>query len=107
MELRNRQRTRTAGHTSLQGAIEIGTVVVLATAVLVLVVARLPQDLVLPAVGAAALVAGAAVALGAFLLGIRRNPDRLSAWDFAGALLFLGFAATVLSRPEQILQLAL
>lgn len=107
MDLRNRHRTHAAGHTSLQSAVQIGIAAVLAASVLMLLLARLPQDLVLPAVGAGALLAGGAVALVAWLVGARRTPDRISAWDFAGALLFLGFAATVLSRPEQIMQLAL
>ncbi len=107
MDLRNRHRTEAARQPSLQSVVQIGIAAVLAIAVLALVLARLPHGLVLPAVGAAALIAGAGVALFAWLFGSPRKPDRISAWDFAGALLFVGFAATILSHPEQIMQLAL
>jgi hypothetical protein len=107
MDLRNRHRTEAAGQASLQSAVLIGVAAVLSVTILVLFLARLPHGLVLPAVGVAALIAGAGVALFAWLFGSRRKPDRISAWDFAGALLFVGFAATVLSRPEQLMQLAL
>jgi hypothetical protein len=107
MDLRHRQRTETAGQPSLQSVVQMGIAALLAVAVLALVLSRLPHGLVLPAVGAAALIAGAGVALFAWLFGSPRKPDRISAWDFAGALLFVGFAAIILSHPEQIMQLAL
>jgi hypothetical protein len=107
MELRNRHRVPAAGRNPLSGNALTGTAALLATAVLVLLLSRLPQDLVLPVVGAVTLVGGAGVALLAWLIGVRRNRDRVTAWDFAGALLLVGFTATILSRPDHILQLAL
>ena len=107
MELRNRHRVPAVGRSLLGGQALTGLAVLLGAALVAMLLARLPQDLVLPAAGAVALLFGAGVALFAWLFGVRRHRDRVTAWDFAGALLLVGFAATILSRPDQILQLAL
>jgi hypothetical protein len=65
-----------------------------------------PPGLELPAIAAAALAAGFLVSAVAWLRRVPRRPDHVSAWDFAGALLLVGFAATILSQPEQLMQLA-
>jgi Na+/melibiose symporter-like transporter len=64
-----------------------------------------PRELVLPALCLIA-VAGAAIAsLVAWRRGSVRNPQRVTAWDVAGALAFVACAAAILSDPQQIVAL--
>jgi hypothetical protein len=74
-----------------------------ATAVLVTAWLVLPT-VFLPALSLASLSLAAGVALYTRLRGPRRIAT-LSGRDLAGGLVFLGFAAGMLSKPEQVLQL--
>lgn len=86
----------------IQGAIISG----LSVAVLFMLLGRVAPGLSLPIFATAVLAAAGILATFAWVRGIRRTGDRISAWDMAGACAFVGFAALVLSRPEQMLQLA-
>jgi len=72
----------------------------------VLVVAWLALPTVfLPALSLTALAASALVALFARRLGTFAGRAGITGRDVAGGLAFLGFAAGMLSKPEQVLQL--
>lgn len=74
------------------------------TAILVIAWLVLPP-VFLPALSLVSLTAAAAVAL---FMGQRPEPDRtagLTSRDVIGGLVFLGFAAGMLSKPDQVLQL--
>jgi len=43
------------------------------------------------------------LALIAWWIRSDRNSNRLSVWDLSGACAFIGFAAGILSRPENVL----
>lgn len=71
----------------------------------VLLVVLIPGSLLLPVLSLAAM----AIAAGATLFGWarreRRNGDRITWWDIAGAFALIGCAAGMLSQPENALQL--
>lgn len=69
------------------------------------IVALVPASLVLPTFSVAMLGFAAAAALFAWATGAARTGERLTAWDVAGLLAFLGCGAAMLSRPEAVLQL--
>jgi hypothetical protein len=60
---------------------------------------------VLPAVGLAFLAAAGCLGLLAWQLGVKRRTQHINLWDVAGACAFIGFAAGIISQPEQVLQL--
>src|SRR5262245_44819369 len=57
----------------------------------------LPASLVLLAAGSALAIAGFATATALLLSGSRMGRDGTVGWDFASALVFLGFAAALLA----------
>jgi hypothetical protein len=57
----------------------------------------LPAPLVLPATGCVLAIAGFAVASALLLAGRRMGRDATTGWDAAAALVFFGFAATLLA----------
>lgn len=61
--------------------------------------------LVLPALSAVMVMVGFVLAGGLYLSGSRMGRNRSGAWDVAGALVFLGFAAALLTDVEQALTL--
>jgi hypothetical protein len=61
--------------------------------------------LLLPAFSLAWLVNAGCVALLAGCLRAKRHTDHVNLWDVAGAYTFIGFAAGMISKPEQVLQL--
>lgn len=65
----------------------------------------LPPPLVLPVFGLLSLSGAAIAGLLAWCIGAERNSENVTAWDAAGALAFIGCAATILGEPEQMLQL--
>lgn len=65
----------------------------------------IPAPLLLPALSAFAVTAAFAVAGYAWLRSVRQDQARLTAWDVAGGLVFIGFAAAMLSNPETVLTL--
>jgi hypothetical protein len=64
----------------------------------------LPPPLILPAVSASLLVLACGLAVVAWMRP-RVHPARLSYWDIAGAITFIGIAAALLSEPDQALPL--
>ena len=74
------------------------------TAILVIAWLVLPP-VFLPVLSLTSLAAAAGFALYVQLRGARRRMAGLSSRDLAGGLAFLGFAAGMLSKPDQVLQL--
>ena len=66
--------------------------------------AHLPVALVLPALSIAMVVAGFAMAATLYLAGSRMESFS-AAWEVAGSLVFLGFAAAILTDTGQALAL--
>jgi hypothetical protein len=64
--------------------------------------AVIPAPLVLPVLSAFAVTTALAVAAYACLRSVKQTGARLTAWDVAGGLIFIGFAAAMLSNPESI-----
>jgi hypothetical protein len=84
-----------------------GLIAAVAGAIALLALVYLPGALALPTAGAVLLMAGFALAAGAYLSGARMS-DRgpmVGSYEIAGALVFLGFSAAMLSDSEQALAL--
>ncbi len=86
-------------HVALAGPVALASIPLLLTAAL------LPPDLVLPALSLLALAAAFLMALFAWGTRARRDGDRVTAWDIAGASAFVGIAAGMLSEPSHVLRL--
>jgi len=78
---------------------------VAAAAPILLLALMLPPALVLPALSLAALACAGPAAFVAWWCGARRDGDRVTLWDIAGATAFIGFAAGMLSDAEHVVQL--
>jgi hypothetical protein len=72
---------------------------------LVLLAAFVPAVLVLPLFGMTTLVYAAAFSTIAWWRNDERDVAGVTFWDVAGAFAFIGFAAVLLSRPEEVLPL--
>jgi hypothetical protein len=68
----------------------------------VLLLARTP--LLLPSMSLIALAISAIVALAAWCLSSDRHGVGITLWDVSGAYAFIGFAAGMLSDPQQVLE---
>lgn len=79
--------------------------VLLLAGAMALIATQLPAPLVLPAASTLLVAAGLALAIGLYLTGSRLGTGRSAAWDAAGALVFLGFAAALLTESEPTLAL--
>jgi hypothetical protein len=75
----------------------------LVVAATLLSAALLPSPLVLPALAILFVCAGFATAAGLCLSGHRMQPVRHPAWDLAGLLVFMGFAAAILTDVKDAL----
>ena len=69
------------------------------------IVSLAPPTLILPVLSLVATTSAAAVALLAWFSGAARHSNEVTSWDVAGALAFIGFAAGMLTGPEQIREL--
>ncbi|MPZ37481.1 MAG: hypothetical protein GEU95_05360 [Rhizobiales bacterium] len=78
----------------------------IAAAPLLLLATVLPRPLVLPTLCLVAIAAAGVVSLIAWRNGAPRQAQHVTAWDIAGALAFIGFAAGMLSSPENVIYLA-
>ena len=76
-----------------------------AVAPFALLVSLVPRAQVLPVLCLMALTGAALVSLAAWWRGARRHGERVTAWDVAGALAFIGFAAGMLSEPQSVVAL--
>jgi hypothetical protein len=74
-----------------------------AAAPLLLLVTLLPTPLVLPALSLSALGFAGVISLVAWWRRAPRRADTVTLWDLAGAAALIGFAAGMLTGPDQIL----
>lgn len=80
-------------------------VAVLTGLVVAPIVSFVPGAVVLPVIALVAMAISGLVALAAWTCGAKRGGDNNTAWDVAGALAFIGCAAGMLSKPENVLRL--
>ena len=100
---RSRPAVASAVHTewpNVVSALLLLTVTVPPTGFLLL--ARTP--LLLPLMSLIALAVSAIVALAAWCLSSDRHGAGITLWDVSGAYAFIGFAAGMLSDPQQVLE---
>jgi len=64
-----------------------------------MLMAELPAPLILPALSVVMVVIGFGLAAALYLKGSRVGGPPAAAWEVAGALVFFGFAAGILSNP--------
>lgn len=107
------QRRRTArfshGRTlvgSLRTQLKMAAMAASAAVPLLMLSLLLPRPLVLPTVCLLTVAAATFIATIAWWRDVDHSAARVTAWDIAGALALIGFAAGMLSSPEQILQIA-
>jgi len=93
------------GYEFLKGQATLAALAAAAAAPLLLLVTLLPRALVLPVFCLLALTGAALVAAVAWIGSARRHSDRITPWDIAGALVFIGFAAGAISDPDRVLAL--
>jgi hypothetical protein len=74
----------------------------LASAALLGVTALTPPPLILPVISLVCLTIAAIAALFAWQTSASRRSATITTWDIAGALAFIGFAAAMLSKPENV-----
>src|SRR5262245_13586333 len=69
------------------------------------ITAVLPAPLVLPALSLLMVMSGGVLAAGLYLSGLKIGPEKspTDAWTIASALVFLGFAAGILTNGEEAL----
>jgi hypothetical protein len=72
---------------------------------LLLLIMLLPRPSVLPVLSLLALTGAGLVAAYAWFSSAQYHSDRVTPWDIAGALAFIGFAAGAVSEPDQVLAL--
>ncbi|MPZ57638.1 MAG: hypothetical protein GEU91_14285 [Rhizobiales bacterium] len=75
----------------------------LAAIPLLLIASLTPAPLVLPVFSIIFLAFAGLVALFAWQTSAVRHSRTVTSWDVAGAFAFVGFAAAILSKPENIL----
>jgi hypothetical protein len=75
---------------------------VLVLPTLLLLLARPPR--VLPLISVISLTCAAVAALAAWWRSSERNGARFNLWDLSGAYAFTGFAAAMLSEPQQVIE---
>ncbi|MGD9925904.1 MAG: hypothetical protein AB7V13_31290 [Pseudorhodoplanes sp.] len=85
-------------------AIDVPIIAAVSGMVLVLVVAKLPEQLVLPGISALALAVAAIAACGGWLMQAEKNIAGITIFDFSGACILVGIAAGVFSDPYRILE---
>lgn len=90
---------------ALQVHAELAAMATVAALPLLLLAYLLPRPLVLPVLCLIAFAAAGVVSLVAWRRAVR-NPQRVNAWDVAGALAFIGCAAAIMSNPENVIYLA-
>lgn len=107
------RRHKTAGvspyrklRAQLQPHLTLAALTVIAALPLLLLSSLLPRSLVLPVLCLIAITGAAVVSFVAWRRGSVRDAQHVTAWDVAGALAFVGFAAGMLSNPEHAFSLA-
>jgi hypothetical protein len=89
----------------LQPHVKLAAMAATAAVPLLLLSSLLPRQLVLPVLALIAIAGAAIVSSIAWGRGAVRHSPQVTAWDVAGALAFVGFAAAMLSDPEQVINL--
>jgi hypothetical protein len=79
------------------------TVSAAAAAASVLLLAMLPEPLVMPAIAILLVGAGMTIAAGLHAAGYRLSADDHHAWDVAGLMVFVGFAAAIMTDSASAL----
>jgi hypothetical protein len=99
--------TRQSSSRRQTGLASIDVPLVAATVALpaVYVAPLLPADLLLPAGAAFAFTVAAATAVIGLLTRTPRKSAAVTIWDFAGACVLIGIAASAFSEPVQVSQL--
>jgi hypothetical protein len=90
----------------LRDHVKLAAMVATAVMPLMLLTWLLPRPLVLPGLCIIAIVGACAASLYAWTRGTNLDPRRVTPWDVAGALAFIGFAAGMLSNPEHVVHFA-
>jgi hypothetical protein len=85
--------------------IALAALTALAAAPIALSLAFVSPGAVLPLISLTAVVLAAGTALVAWTCRARRWSDRVTMWDISGALAFIGCAAAMLSKPDNVLRL--
>jgi hypothetical protein len=98
-------RADRSGRDVLKPQVTLAALAAAAALPLLLLASLLPPPLVLPALSLAALACAGMVAFLAWWRGAARHGERITLWDIAGAAAFIGFAAGMLSDPNQVLHL--
>jgi hypothetical protein len=94
-----------------RNALVLGPHVMVATLALiaaipgVVVLWLMSAPFMMPALSQLCLVNAGCTALLAWCLRAKRDDDTINLWDVAGLYAFVGFAAGMISKPEQVLQL--
>ena len=70
---------------------------------LMLVAYLVPPPLVLPVLSIAFLTAAGVLALIAWCIRSHGNSNKMTVWDLSGASAFVGFAAGILTSPEDVI----
>jgi hypothetical protein len=99
---RSRRAVASAVHTGWPRMVSAFLLLAVAPPTGFLLLARTP--LLLPSISLIALVISAIVALAAWCLSSDRHGAGITLWDVSGAYAFVGFAAGMLSDPQQVLE---
>jgi hypothetical protein len=92
-----------APRAALNPVVLLASLAAAAAVPLLLLASLLPRPMVLPALSLAALGCAALLALVAYWRRAPRHVDSITLWDLSGAVALIGFAAGMLSSPDQIL----
>jgi uncharacterized membrane protein len=87
----------------LSPVVLLASLAIAAAVPLLLLTSFVPRPLVLPVLSLAALACAAAFALAAYWRRAPRRVETITLWDLAGAAALIGFAAGMLTGPDQIL----
>ena len=101
---RSRQRLAHAGiATALRPHVAIAGIAVAEALLLILVACLVRPALVLPVLSIVFLTAAGVLALIAWCIRSDPNANQITVWDLAGGCTFIGFAAGILGKPENVL----
>jgi H+/Cl- antiporter ClcA len=96
-------RSYRAAQAALNPVVLLASLAIAAAVPLLLLASFVPGPLVLPVLSLGALACAAALALAAYWCRAPRHSKSITLWDLAGAAALIGFAAGMLTGPEQIL----
>jgi hypothetical protein len=88
---------------ALNPVVLLTSLAIAAAVTLLLLASFVPRPLVLPVLSLTALGCAAVLALAAYWFRAQRHVESITLWDLAGGAALIGFAAGMLTGPEQIL----